>query len=69
MKLLTSFGYFFTTLMMYLGIPLLGWGLDDLQGFFSSNPRLGYGLVVLALGLGVAWQAFRSPEGIRGGMV
>jgi protein-S-isoprenylcysteine O-methyltransferase Ste14 len=54
-------------MVMYLGIPLLGWGLGDLRGFIASSQRLGYALVVLGLGFAVAWQAFDSPEGIRGG--
>jgi protein-S-isoprenylcysteine O-methyltransferase len=66
-KILRSLGFFVTTMVMYLGIPLLGWGLGDLPGFFSMGPRLAYGLLVLALGLAVGWQALRSPEGIRGG--
>jgi protein-S-isoprenylcysteine O-methyltransferase Ste14 len=67
MTILRSPGYFLSTLLMYLGIPLLGWGIGDLPGFFSVGPRLAYALVVLALGLAVAWQALHSPEGIRGG--
>jgi protein-S-isoprenylcysteine O-methyltransferase Ste14 len=52
---------------MYLGIPLLGWGIGDFQGFFSMGPRLGYALIVLAMASAVGWQAYYSPEGIRGG--
>jgi len=67
MQLLRAFGFLITTMVMYLGIPLLGWGLGDLPGFFSSGPRLAYAMLVLALGLAVGWQALRSPQGIRGG--
>jgi protein-S-isoprenylcysteine O-methyltransferase Ste14 len=66
-RILRSFGYLVSTVLMYLGIPLLGWGLGDLRGFFSMGPRLAYALVVLVAGLAVGWQAVRSPEGIRGG--
>jgi hypothetical protein len=66
MKILRSLGFFVSTLVVYLGIPLVGWGLGDLRGFFSVGPRKGYALVVLALALVIAWQAFDSPEGIRG---
>ena len=66
MKILRGFGFLITTNLLYLGIPLLGWGLDDLPGFFSSNQRLGYGLLILAFGLGVGYQAIEVPEGIRG---
>lgn len=67
MRILRSLGFFVSTLVVYLGIPLVGWGLGDLRGFFSVGPRKGYALVVLALALAIAWQAFDSPEGIRGG--
>ena len=67
MKFLRVPGFVLTTVVMYLGIPLLGWGLGDLRGFFSRGPRLAYALLVLVLGLAVGWQTLRSPEGIRGG--
>ena len=66
MRILRSLGFFVTTMVMYLGIPLAGWGLGDLCGFFSMSQRLGYALVVLALSFAVGWQAYNSPEGIRG---
>lgn len=67
MKILRGFGFFVSTMVMYLGIPLLGWGLGDLLGFFSMSQRLGYALVVLALGFAVGWHVLASPEGVRGG--
>jgi protein-S-isoprenylcysteine O-methyltransferase Ste14 len=60
-------GYSLTTMLIYLGLILAGWGLDDLKGFFSLGPRLGYALLVAATGFAVGWQAYTSPEGIRGG--
>jgi protein-S-isoprenylcysteine O-methyltransferase Ste14 len=53
--------------LIYLGISLLGWGLDDLAGYFSLPPRLCYGLVVGLFGLAIGIQAYGSTEGIRGG--
>ena len=58
-----------TTLAIYLGLPLLGWGVDDLAGFLSLSPRAGYALAVVAVGLAVGCQAMDSPEGVRGGKV
>ncbi|MGB2964787.1 MAG: hypothetical protein WBB69_12460 [Anaerolineales bacterium] len=49
-----SAGYFFTTLLMYLGIPLLGWGLGGLGGFFQLGPRLAYGLIDFFLDVKIA---------------
>jgi protein-S-isoprenylcysteine O-methyltransferase Ste14 len=56
-----------TTVALYLGVPLIGWGLDRLGGFFSNGARLAYALVVVAFALAVGVQAIDSPEGIRGG--
>ena len=67
MRILRALGFLVTTVAMYLGIPLLGWGLGDLRGFFSLGQRLGYALLVAVLGLAVGWQALASPGGIRGG--
>lgn len=44
MKLLRLFFYMNVTGLFCLGVPLLGWGLGDLAGYFSIRPRLGYAL-------------------------
>jgi len=67
MKTLRSVLFFTATLLLYLGVPLLGWGLGDLVGFFSVAPRMGYGIAVCLFSLAVGIQAFGSTEGIRGG--
>jgi len=51
---------------MYIGVPLVGWGANDLRGFFSIYPRLGYAVLVTALSLAAGYQAIDAPEGIRG---
>lgn len=66
MKISRSFLFFFATLLMYLGVPLLGWGLGGIPGFFSSAPRLGYAIVVALFSLAVGIQSYSSVEGIRG---
>ncbi len=58
---------FLYTCLLYLGIPLLGWGLGDLRGFFAEGPRLLYSLAVVAFGIGVMWQTRHGMEGVRGG--
>jgi len=58
--------FFLATLLMYLGVPLLGWGLGGLIEFFSSAPRLGYAFVIVLFGLAVGLQSYSSIEGIRG---
>ncbi len=66
MKLARSVMFFFATLLMYLGWPLLGWGLGGIDAYFSSAPRSGYGAVVLLFSLAVSAQAYQGEEGIRG---
>ena len=67
MKYLRAAQFFVGTLAIYLVPPLLGWGMDDLRGFFSLHPRLGYAALVVILGLVAGYQAIDAPEGIRGG--
>jgi protein-S-isoprenylcysteine O-methyltransferase Ste14 len=67
MKILRSVVFFLATVGLYLGLPLLGWGLDNLKEFFSLAPRSGYALAVVLFGAAVGIQAFQGTEGIRGG--
>src|SRR4030042_2996538 len=67
MKFLRAVLFCLSTLLLYLGLPLLGWGLDDLGGFFSLASRTGYALAVGLFGAAVGVQAFHGTEGIRGG--
>jgi protein-S-isoprenylcysteine O-methyltransferase Ste14 len=67
MTVLRGFSFMIVTLLMYLVIPLLGWGILDWQGFFSSAPRTGYAVTVIILGVLVGYQAMNNHEGIRGG--
>lgn len=46
MNFLRLFFYMTVTGLLYLGVPLLGWGLGDLAGYFSNSPRLGYAVLV-----------------------
>jgi protein-S-isoprenylcysteine O-methyltransferase Ste14 len=66
MRFLRAVVYCLATLLIYLGVCLLGWGLRDLQGFFALDPRVGYAVVVSLFALAVGIQAFGSIEGIRG---
>jgi protein-S-isoprenylcysteine O-methyltransferase Ste14 len=65
-KLFRAVIFILATGLLYLGVVLLGWGLDDLGGYFSNPPRLGYAAVVGLFSLAVGVQAYGSTEGIRG---
>ena len=67
MKYLRVIQFFVGTPLIYLVPPLLGWGLDDLAGFFSLSPRLGYAALVVSLGLVAGYQAMDGLEGLKGG--
>ncbi len=67
MKYLRAVAFMLATVLMYFGLPLLGWGVTDLGGFLSAAPRLLYAGLVIAFGLAVGVQAIDAPEGIRGG--
>jgi protein-S-isoprenylcysteine O-methyltransferase Ste14 len=67
MKVFRLILFFIATLLIYLGVPLLGWGMGDLEGYFLSAPRLGYAIVVGLFSLAVGFQAYASTQGIRGG--
>jgi protein-S-isoprenylcysteine O-methyltransferase Ste14 len=52
-------------LTIFLGLPLLGWGLTDLKTFFSDPGRVGFAFLTL-IGAGLtAFQALVIPE-LRG---
>lgn len=67
MRLFRAILFFIATILLYFGVPLLGWGLGDLAGFFTSIPRLGYSVVVGLFSLAIGIQAYASTQGIRGG--
>jgi len=67
MKYLRAVQFFVGTPLLYLAPPLLGWGIDDLAGFFSLYPRLGYAVLVVILGLVAGYQAIDGLEGLKGG--
>jgi protein-S-isoprenylcysteine O-methyltransferase Ste14 len=66
-KLIRAVTFFIATLLIYLGVTLLGWGLDDLAGYLSLPPRLWYAVTVGLFSLAVGIQAYGSTAGIRGG--
>jgi len=67
MKTARGVGSFLLTLVIYLGLPLVGWGLDDWNGFFSLPQMLGYSITIAAFGAVAGYQMIKRPEGLRGG--
>lgn len=60
-------GYMLATIIIYLGVPLVGWGAAGIEGFFAHGARAAYAVVVAAFGLAVGIQGLTAPQGIRGG--
>lgn len=67
MKYLRAVGVFVSTLVIYLGTCLLGWGITKVNLFFSTTTRFGYALAVLLFSVIVGIQAFQSLSGIQDG--
>lgn len=67
MRIPRGFGFVLSTLTLYLGLPLLGWGVGDVASFFSLPQRTGYALIVGALALGAGVVAAHDPKSVRGG--
>jgi protein-S-isoprenylcysteine O-methyltransferase Ste14 len=66
MKYLRALSYFAATLAMYLGLPLLGWGIGAIPAFVASPPRLGYAAAVTLFAVAIGWQGIDNPEGVEG---
>jgi protein-S-isoprenylcysteine O-methyltransferase Ste14 len=67
MKILRGLGSLLYTLLIYAGLPLLGWGLDDLSGFFSVPQFLGYSISIAIFGLVYGYQMIEHPESLLAG--
>ena len=52
---------FFSRCFIMLGLPLIGWGLADLAGFFSNPVRVAIAMIVLVLALAQAWMVYVTP--------
>jgi protein-S-isoprenylcysteine O-methyltransferase Ste14 len=63
MRIARSSGSFLYTLAIYVGLPLFGWGLDDLIGFFSYPQLIGYALSIATFGF-LAGRMIQRPGGM-----
>jgi len=71
MKVLVALGLALAVLAFALGVPLLGWGIADWEGFLSSPVRTAYSaaavLQSLVLGIGFSLLPFSYTPGRREG--
>jgi hypothetical protein len=51
----------FVRIYAMLLLPLLGWGVDDLPGFFSYQVRMAFAIIVLLQALIGAWLVYIMP--------
>ena len=63
MKITRSIVSFLYTLVIYMGLPLLGWGFDNLPGFFAYTQLTGYAISITGFGL-LAGYAIQRPGGL-----
>ena len=54
--------HFVLTVLLYVGLPLAGWGLGDARGFFSDPARLGLSIFGGVSAILAAWQGMVIPE-------
>ncbi len=52
------------TIILYVGLFLLGWGLGDIPGFFTNPARAAYVLFMFLMALAAPFIARLVPEGI-----
>lgn len=47
---------------LFIGLPLIGWGLADVPGYFANPARFGYAVLIALIQLVAAW---RFPEAMK----
>ncbi len=62
MKYLAAAALALYTLLIYLGLPLLGWGLDALPAFFANPARLVFAAQVAVTAVLAGYQAVAIPQ-------
>jgi len=50
------------TLVIYLGLPMVGWGLGNIDGFYSQPARVGYAVLIGIAAVQAAYQGLVIPE-------
>ncbi len=63
MKIMRGIASFLYTFVIYMGLPLIGWGLDDLPGFFAVPQFSGYAVSIVAFGM-LASYLLQRPGGM-----
>lgn len=63
MKYLSAAGLFVFTLLVYFGIPLMGWGIADLKGFLNEPARLAFLILIVLFAILAFYQGLVIPGG------
>jgi hypothetical protein len=66
-KHLRTLQYFVWTVVMFVGLPLLGRGIDDLGGFFARSARAGHAPLAAACALAIAGMVVAVPDRFHAG--
>ena len=56
-----ALGRCFSVCLIYLGLPLLAWGTNELNGFLSNPVRMGFCVVVITSALFSMWLVYITP--------
>ncbi len=63
MKYIRAFLRSLVPVIQLLGLPLLGWGIDDLRGFLSMSPRAGYAVIAAVFVFGEVYPVIKGSVG------
>ena len=55
-------GSLLLTLVLYIGLPAVGWGVNDLSGFFAIPQLLGYSISIVVFGVLAGFVIQRSGD-------
>lgn len=65
MKYIRAFLRLLVPVIQLLGLPLLGWGIDDLRGFLSMSPRAGYAVIASVFVIDEVYPLIKGSVGNR----
>ena len=60
-KIWSALWQLFSRAFVLMGLPLLAWGIDNLEGFFSNPARTGFVIIVALQAIFHAWVTYITP--------